>query len=115
MVSEGEKFFYFLLGGFVGAAAGLLLAPQSGEETRRYLEGRYREGGDLLGRKAQSGKDLVTESSRQVVGRMTDTVGRSREGWVRQKDQLAAAIEAGRAAYRHEKSQLESQVEEGDS
>ncbi len=112
MGSEGEKFLYFLLGGFVGAAAGLLLAPQSGEETRQYLEGKYRESSDSLTQKAREGSDLVGERSRDVVGRVTETVERGREGWARQKDQLAAAIEAGRTAYHEEKGELESEVED---
>ena len=112
MASEGEKFLYFLLGGFVGVAVGLLLAPQSGEETRHYLEGKYRESSDLLNRKAQEGRELVTERSRDVVGKVTETVERSREGWASQKDQLAAAIEAGRTAYHEEKGELESEVED---
>ena len=32
-----------ICGAFVGAAAGIFLAPQSGEETREYLRGRLDE------------------------------------------------------------------------
>ena len=33
----------FLLGGFIGAVAGLLYAPQSGEETRKLLNDKGQE------------------------------------------------------------------------
>ena len=36
--SISSMFFAFLLGGLVGAGAALLLAPQSGAETRRKIK-----------------------------------------------------------------------------
>jgi gas vesicle protein len=38
----GEKALFFVLGAFVGAATALLLAPRSGEETRKYLASKAR-------------------------------------------------------------------------
>ena len=40
MASSGDKLVYFLIGSFVGACVALLLAPQSGDETRELLEGK---------------------------------------------------------------------------
>lgn len=67
----------FLLGAVTGAAVALLYAPQSGEETRR-----------LLGDKAREGKDLANEAARQ-----------SREFVERQRDNFGTAIERGKEAY----------------
>jgi len=47
---------FFLLGAAVGAAAALLLAPASGERTRRRLVRKGEEAADYL---IHAGKDLV--------------------------------------------------------
>jgi len=102
MASEGEKFIYFLLGGFVGASVALLLAPRSGEETRKFLEEKYKKGADLLGQTVQRGEDLVNDQLPDSSGpdQAKDTVSRQRE-------QVVAAIEAGKEAYEEEKRKLE--------
>lgn len=41
----GSNMIWFFAGAVVGVAAGLLLAPQSGEETRRLISERAEEGG----------------------------------------------------------------------
>ena len=48
-------------------AVALLLAPQSGEKTRRLLDDMYQEGADHLGEKIRDGKDFIAEKSREVV------------------------------------------------
>ena len=67
----------FVLGALTGAAVALLMAPQSGEETRR-----------LLGEKAREGADKAAEAARQ-----------GRELLNRQKETISSAIERGREAY----------------
>ena len=41
----GSRLMWFVAGAAVGTVAGLLLAPQSGEETRRLIGERAEEGG----------------------------------------------------------------------
>ena len=41
----GSNMMWFVAGAIVGTAAGLLLAPQSGEQTRRLISERAEEGG----------------------------------------------------------------------
>jgi len=89
----GEKALFFILGAFIGAATALLLAPRSGEETRKYLAFKAREGADYL---AKQSRDLADKAS--------GVVEKSREYLDQQKDQIAAAFEAGKQAYREEKS-----------
>ncbi len=88
----GEKALYFVLGAFIGAATALLLAPRSGEETRK-----------LIASKAREGADFVANKSRTVADRTTSYIDRGKEILQQQRDQLAAAIEAGKQAYTEEK------------
>lgn len=74
---SGAIFVAFLLGAIAGAATALLLAPQTGEETRRLLAQKAREGREKAGEAAQKGKEFVG----------------------RQRENVATAIERGKEAY----------------
>jgi gas vesicle protein len=78
----------FLFGLGVGAAVGLLYAPRPGDATRE----------DLL-RRADEGRDYLRQRSTELRDRASDLVDKGREGVNDQRDQLAAALEAGRRAY----------------
>ncbi len=80
---------YFFLGIGVGLAVGLLFAPKSGEETRAALKGRADESRDYVKRKSSEARESAT-----------DFIDRGREAVNRQREQVAAAVEAGRQAYR---------------
>ena len=67
----------FMLGAIAGAAVALLVAPASGEETRR-----------KLGEKAREGRDKASEAARQ-----------SREFIRNQRDSLSTAFERGKEAF----------------
>jgi gas vesicle protein len=67
----------FVLGAMTGAAVALLMAPATGEETRR-----------ILGEKAREGREKAGEAARQ-----------GRELWDRQRDNISTAIERGKEAY----------------
>jgi len=81
-----------LLGAAIGAATALLLAPRSGEETRK-----------LILTKAREGADLVANRTKAVAEKTSTYVDRGKELLQQQRDQLAAAIEAGKQAYKEEK------------
>jgi gas vesicle protein len=87
----GSKVSYFLVGLGVGALAGVLFAPKSGEETR-----------DFLTKKADEGKDYAQRKARELRERADDLVERSKDVANRKKDSIAAAVEAGREAYLRE-------------
>jgi len=94
---SGDKALYFVLGAFVGAATALLLAPRSGEETRKYLAGKTRERVDYL---SKQGRDLADKATSYVE---------KGKGYVeQQRDQLTAAFEAGKQAYKEEKVKAKS-------
>jgi gas vesicle protein len=106
MANSGDKFLYFLIGGFVGASVALLFAPRSGEETRRYLEGKYREGADTVQKRVKESREYVGSMKEGLTERVGETIEAGKETVARQKDQLSSAIEAGRKAYQQEKSKL---------
>ena len=61
----------FMVGVVVGAMAGVLLAPQSGEKTRKQLKDLAGEVGNSIGQLASDAKDTVqnlAEKSKQLVG-----------------------------------------------
>jgi gas vesicle protein len=82
---------WFLLGGVVGAAAALLLAPRPGQETRDMLLER---GGEV----AKRAQEMATEAQ----GHAGEWLDKSRELFEEQTKRLMTAFEAGRDAMREE-------------
>lgn len=89
IVEDDNKLGYFFLGLGLGAALGILFAPQSGEETRRLLKDKAEEGVDALKRRTADLQETAAEA-----------LDRGKQTLQRRKDTLAAAVEAGRQAYR---------------
>jgi len=79
----------FILGVGVGVGLGLLFAPKSGEETRQFLRSKAEEGTDYVKRRAEDLRDTAS-----------DAIDRSKEGIRRHKENLSAAVDAGKQAYR---------------
>jgi gas vesicle protein len=99
----GDKFLYFLAGASIGAVVGLLFAPKSGRETRELLTRTATDSRDFVTTKVNEGRQIVEERSRKLGDDFTSFVDKSKEAVQRQKEQLTAAFEAGKAAYREEK------------
>jgi len=91
--STSEKALYLMLGAMIGAAAALLLAPRSGEETRK-----------IIASKARESADVISSRTRDVAGKTAEYVDRGKELVQQQRDQISAAIEAGKQAYKEEKA-----------
>jgi len=73
----------FLLGAAVGAGVALLLAPQSGEETRRRLGETARKLGDDLDDKVRSAREEVKHRAGDIkaaIGAGREAYGRARTG-----------------------------------
>ncbi len=89
--SEGSKFIYFLTGLGIGALVGVLFAPQSGEKTR-----------EMINDKAGESREYLLRKSRELKDQASDYVERGKGILAEQRDQLMAAVEAGKQAYRTE-------------
>jgi len=101
--SGGDKFLYFLAGAGIGAALALLFAPKSGKETRDFLAKTASDSKDYMSNKYTEGRQFVGDTGRKVTDDFNSFLDRSKEAVQRQKEQLSAAFEAGKAAYREEK------------
>jgi gas vesicle protein len=67
----------FVMGAITGAAVALLMAPTTGEEMRRMIGDKAREGADRANEAARQGRDFIN----------------------RQRENVSSAIERGREAY----------------
>ena len=88
-----SKFSYLMIGLGIGSLIGILFAPQSGEETRAFLSSKADEGRRYAKNKAQDAR-IAAE----------DLVERGKEIISDQNETLSAALDAGKVAYRREKS-----------
>lgn len=93
----------FLLGGLTGAALAVLYTPRSGQETRDLLQQRFREGEE----RARVMRERAVARGREVMDQAHDYVDRQRETLDQQRERLAAAVDAGRQAFREEKSKVQ--------
>jgi gas vesicle protein len=101
--SGSDKVLFFLAGAGIGAVVALLLAPKSGRETRELIARTANDGRDFLSNKVTEGRQMVDEKRRKLGDDFTTFLDKSKEAVQRQKEQLTAAFEAGKAAYREEK------------
>ena len=85
---DGNNFVWFLAGLGLGALAGVLYAPRSGNETREQLRAR-----------AEEGREYVRSRAREAREQASQWADRGREVVNQQKEQFRAAYEAGRQAY----------------
>jgi gas vesicle protein len=78
----------FMVGALTGAAAALLFAPASGEETREYI-----------GQKA-----------RESRARAREAVEQGREVYERQRGHVSSAVERGKEAFQQARTQGDTQA-----
>jgi gas vesicle protein len=88
-MEDDNKFSYFFLGLGLGVAVGLLFAPNSGAETR-----------DLIRSKADESKDYLRRRGNELRDSASDAIEKGKTAVSRQRDHLAAAVDAGKQAYR---------------
>ncbi|HKP12195.1 MAG TPA: YtxH domain-containing protein [Blastocatellia bacterium] len=123
--SASEKLTFLLIGAGIGATLALLFAPKSGRELRGDIADYTRRGVDAAGDGARQVGARASELYDTTSGRVQNAYGTARERATnaygaarervsqgaeavadiasRQKDQIQAAIEAGKQAYREEK------------
>lgn len=121
----GKKFSFLVLGGVVGAVAGLLCAPKKGEETRAEIAGKLNEAwgqaqsfGGEAGARVQEVAGNATTKVQEVAGNAT---AKAREAasnikpLANSNDELRQKIDAARAriAAQVEKNSGKAGVEAG--
>lgn len=84
-----SNFMWFLAGLGLGAILGVLYAPRSGRETR-----------EAIMESAQEGREYVRSRGCEARESVTQWVEDGKDLINQQKEQFAAAVEAGRQAYR---------------
>jgi gas vesicle protein len=88
----------FVTGGLLGAAAALLLAPQSGRRSQEQLRG--------YARRAEEGIHELADKTTEVVEQALD---KGREFIKDKQTVLTEAVEAGRTAMQRERDRLTSE------
>jgi gas vesicle protein len=86
--NEGSGFLWFLAGLGIGAAVGILYAPNAGDETRQKIRDA-----------AEQGRDVVKDRARQARDQAGSWVDRGRDYIAQQKEQFRSAVDAGKQAY----------------
>lgn len=102
----------FLLGAAIGAGIALLLAPQSGEETRRDLKLRARKVTDAARDAADDLTDTVVDRYAKAKRSVGDTIDSARQAIDLKKHQATEAIRAGREAAAQAREELEARLAE---
>ena len=88
-MEDDSRLSYFFLGLGLGVAVGVLFAPKSGEDTRELLRAKAEEGTDYVKRRGTELRDTASEA-----------LDRGKTTLQRHKENLTAAVEAGKQAYR---------------
>lgn len=102
VVEKGGSVGAFLWGALIGAAAMLLYAPRSGEETRRELGGSFRRLRDTADAALRDVQETVAETVQDVRSKAQTQVGATR-----------SALDASRDAARAARNDLGQRWEEG--
>jgi gas vesicle protein len=97
--SVGAVGLAFVTGGLVGAAMALLLAPQSGRESREQVRGYARRAEEHAHELADTATELMDQA-----------VDKGRAFVQEKKSVLTEAVEAGRTAMKRERERLEKGV-----
>ena len=87
-MSNENEMKYFCIGLGLGVAAGFLFAPKAGSEAREYVQAKALEGVDFLKNEAAN-----------VIHAASDAVERSSKTIRHQKENVVAAVQAGKAAF----------------
>jgi gas vesicle protein len=102
----------FLIGLALGAGVALLLAPQSGEETRRGLARRARRAQDAAKDFVEEVSGTVADKFQEVRATVEERIEATLEAVDDKKRRVSNAFHAGRAAAREARGELEQRIAE---
>lgn len=100
----------FLIGLALGAGVALLLAPQSGEETRRGLALRARRAQDAAQDFVEDMSGTVADKFQEVRASVEERIEATLDSVDNKKRRVSNAFHAGRAAAREARGELEQRI-----
>jgi gas vesicle protein len=109
---SGDFFAGFMVGALLGAAAALLFAPQTGEQTRTLIRERGIElkgQADELSVEARKRAEVLQEQARERAGGLS---GQAKERARNLQSRVQQAVEEGKAAATTKKEELLSRLDE---
>lgn len=110
--SGGEFIAGFLVGALVGAAAALMFAPHSGEETRTIIRDRGIELRDRADEISADARRRAEELQGQARTRAQDLQAQARDRAQGLQTRVRQAVEEGRAAANKRKEDLLTELDE---
>lgn len=109
----------FIIGGLVGAATALILAPQSGEETRTQFAGKSRElrqtGGERLQQYRETAGSRTQEYRERAGGLVADARSRVQETGGRVQEQARIVLDSGKDRASQVKEQVNTYIRKDES
>jgi gas vesicle protein len=96
----------------LGAGAALLFAPQSGDETRRAIARRARRAQDAAQGFVEDVSGTVADKFKEVRATVEERIEATFDAVDSKKRQVSNAFEAGRAAARETRGELEHRIAE---
>ncbi|HVN97639.1 MAG TPA: YtxH domain-containing protein [Syntrophorhabdaceae bacterium] len=90
--SAGTVLLSFFMGGIIGAGIALLVAPKTGEETRRMIKDA-----------AEGAKERAESYYDQVKEKAVSYADKGKEFVEKEKNIITKAVEAGKEAYEKER------------
>jgi gas vesicle protein len=101
MQQKGMYGLSWFLGGLgTGLALGIFFAPQSGEESRRMIQKKAQDGKDLVKTTVDQGQKYIKRQGNELLGKANELIDQGKIAVRQQKEQLRAAVEVGKKAYR---------------
>jgi gas vesicle protein len=102
----------FIIGLALGAGIALLLAPQSGDETRKQLAQRARRAQEAAQGFVEDMSGTVADKFNDVRASVEERIEATFEAVDARKRQVSNAVDAGRAAARQTRGELEHRIAE---
>jgi gas vesicle protein len=102
----------FIVGLALGAGVALLLAPQSGEDTRRSIARRARRAREAAQEMVEDVSGTVADKFNEVRATVEDRIEATFEAVDVKKRKVTNAFDAGRAAARQARGELEDRIAE---
>ena len=102
----------FLIGLAFGAGVALLLAPQSGEETRRAVARRARRAQEVAQDFVEDVSGTVADKFQEVRATVEERIEATLDAVDDKKRRVSNAFHAGRAAAREARGELEQRIAE---